>query len=134
MRVPFLPVWSRIVWLAVGVLAVLAVADAGAVVMTRLSTPDRTREAGQAAAQAVAGHVITQAAVVRAYDAARDSAAAHAVAIATDDFRVLRDGRVQLTGSRTAPTLVVHRLPVLRGYVVVSASDTVSPLPYQGAP
>lgn len=133
MRLPFLPSLTRLAWVAVAALSVLLLVDSGALMLSRMATPDRARDAGHAAALAVEGHVVSQQTAVLAYDAARAAASEHALRISTEDFRVLPGGRIRLTASRTAPTLLIHRLPLLRDYVDVSVTQTVEPLPYRSA-
>lgn len=132
MRLPFLPSRTLVAWLGL-TLAVLLLVDAGSLVMTRTSTPDRAREAARAAARAVEGLALTQRSAVVAYDAAAAVAADYALRIETEDFRVLPDGQVQLTASRAAPTLLIHRLPRLRRYVQVSSTEVVEPSPHGSA-
>ncbi|PVG81543.1 hypothetical protein DDE18_16150 [Nocardioides gansuensis] len=130
MRHAFLPSRTLVAWLGATALAVLLLVDAGSLVLTRTSTPDRARDAGRAAAQAVEGLALTQRSAVVAYDAAVAVAEDHALHISTEDFRVFPDGHVQLTASRTAPTLLMHRLPRLGRYVRVSTTEIVDPSPY----
>ena len=45
-------------------------------------------------------------------------------------FAIYPDGRVTLTGTKTAPTILLHRLSFLRHFAEVSTTVTVEPLPY----
>lgn len=134
MRLTFLPSRALTAWVGFAALTILLLVDGGAIMLTRMSTPERTRDAGHVAAHAVEHMTVTQRTAVVAYDAARAAARDDALQINTDDFRVLPDGRVRITGTRTAPTLVMHRLPLLRDYVSVTATETVEPLPYGSTP
>lgn len=133
MRLPFPTSWTYLAWLSAGALALLLLVDTGSLLLTRVSTPDRVHDAGRAAAEAVEGLALTQQSAVLAYDAARSAAADHSLQIDQDDFRVLPHGRVRITATRTAPTLLLHRLPRLERYIEVSATEIVEPLPYRSA-
>lgn len=134
MRITFLPSCTHLAWVTAAALAALLLVDTGSLVLTRLSTPGHTRDAGQAAAQEIEGRVLSQQTAVRAHDTARDVAADHALRISTEDFRVLADGRVRLTGNRTVPTFLMHRLPLLRDHIEVRATETVGVLPHRSDP
>ena len=45
-------------------------------------------------------------------------------------FTLYPDGRVELTGVRTAPTLVLDRIGPLRHFAKVKATETVSASPW----
>ncbi len=45
-------------------------------------------------------------------------------------FTIYPDGRVTLTGTKTAPTILLHRLSFLSHFAEVSTTVTVEPLPY----
>ena len=124
--------WT-LLWLASGTLGLILLVDAGSVALTSVSTPDRVHDAGRAAAQAVEGLAVTQDSAVLAFDAAV-AASDDSLRLSGEDFRLLPDGRVRVTGSRTAPTLLIHHLPRLERFVDVTAIDTVGPLPYGSAP
>jgi hypothetical protein len=117
-------------WLFAAVALVVTLIDGGSVVLTTLSVPDDALDAGHAAAKAVEGMASTQQTAVVAFDAARVVAAGHGLSVATDDFTIYPDGRVRLTVSRTAPTLLLHRVPALQDLVDVRATKTVGALPY----
>jgi hypothetical protein len=108
----------------------VALIDAGSVVLAHLAVPDATRTAGRAAAAAVENEPATPEVAVTAYDAASDSADTRGLRVATEDFTLYADGRVTLTASRTAPTLLLHRIPALRDLAVVSTTTTVRPLAF----
>lgn len=126
MRIPALPL-RLIVGVAVAIVLVLAAVDGGSVVLTRLSVPDETRSAGVAAADAVRDLPTTRQSAVRAHDEAWRAARTHGLRVLTRDFRLYPDGRVHLTATRTAPTLLLRRIPGLRDLAVVTASVTVDP-------
>ncbi len=46
------------------------------------------------------------------------------------DFTIYPDGRVTLTGVKTAPTLLLDRVSVLKHFTQVSTTVTVTALPY----
>lgn len=131
MRIPRYP--SRILVALVAAAAVLLAVDAGSLALARTAAPDRLRDAGHAAVEAIDGMPVSQRTAQVAFDAARLAAADDALVISADDFRVLPDGRIRLTGTRTSPTLVLHRLPRLRDLIEVSVTETVAPLAFQSA-
>ena len=45
-------------------------------------------------------------------------------------FTLYPDGKIELTGARTAPTLLIDRIPALRHYTQVKATKTVTALPF----
>jgi hypothetical protein len=104
--------------------------DAGSVVLTRLSTPDEVREAGQAAAEAVKGMPVDRRAASMAFAAAADEGRTHGLRIRSRDFRLFPDGRVELTADRTAPTLLLDHISMLSDLTSVEASATVTALPF----
>lgn len=108
----------------------VALIDAGSVVLANLAVPDATRAAGRAAAAAVENEPATPQVAVTAYDAARHFAGERGLRVATEDFTLYADGRVTLTASRTAPTLLLHRIPTLQDLAVVSTTTTVRPLSF----
>jgi len=120
------PLWGL---LAAATLLV-ALIDGGSVVLTEMSVPDDTTAAGQAGAQAVEELPATRQNVVIAFEAARAAAAGDSLKVRTKDFRLFPNGEVSLTASRTAPTLVFHRLPWFRDLTVVTSTATVSTLPF----
>lgn len=131
MRVPALPISRQAIgYLLAATLFLLALVDGGSLVLTRLAVPDDVRAAGHAAADAVVGMPATRQTVVVAYDAAAYSARKHGLSVRRKDFTVYPDGRVTLTASRTAPTLLADRVPALRNLVVVNSTATVEALPY----
>ena len=111
-------------------LALVAVIDGGSVVMSRLAVPDDTLTAGHAAAKAAEGLPVTEQTAVVAFEAAQRSATPQGLTVGTDDFQLYADGRVTLTASRVAPTLVFKHLPMLRDLAQVTSTATVSALPF----
>ena len=111
------------------VLLILAV-DSGSVVLTKMSSADNVRDAGyKAAAVAKQGPTSRQTAVA-ALDAAQADADGHGITVNRGDFEIYPDGRVTLTGTKTAPTLLIKHLAVLSHWARVSTTLTVEPLPY----
>jgi hypothetical protein len=125
-----MPARSAIVWLLAVALQLVALVDGGSIMLTELSVPDGTEVSGQAAVAAVEGLPATKHNAVIAYTAAQAAGDELTLHIHTEGFRLYPDGRVTLTASRTAPTLVFHRLPWFRDLTLVSFSSTVEGLPF----
>lgn len=104
--------------------------DGGSVVLTRLTVPDHVREAGQAAAQAIENDPVDQRTAQLALATAREEARRHGMKIRAKHFTIYKGGQVTLTGVQTAPTLLLDRIPPLRHFATVKATDTVTALPY----
>jgi hypothetical protein len=104
--------------------------DAGSVVWARAVVPGEVREAGRVAAQRVAELPRQRRAAILAHRAADREGRVRGLTVARDDFALLRDGSVRLRGSRTAPTLVLDRLPRLQELTLVEASAVVAPPAY----
>lgn len=104
--------------------------DAGSVVLTTLSLPEQVREAGQAGSTAVEGQPVTRETARVALAAAVDEAATHGVTVPAKRFTLFPDGRVELTGARTAPTLLLERFALLRHFTRTRATETVTALPF----
>ena len=121
---------AGLTWLVAGVALLLALMDGGSVAITRASVPDDARAAGYAAAEAAKGLPGSQQMAVVAYDAATRRGAAAALHVERKGFTIYPDGKVTLTVTGTAPTLVFKHLPVLRDLTVVTATTTVTALPY----
>lgn len=111
-------------------LLVLALVDGGSVFLSRMSVPDQARQAGYAAAAAVENEKATPRTVRVAFDAAREDARARNISISTKSFTLYPDGRVTLTARRTAPTLLLHRIPALSHLADVRATITVTAVPF----
>ena len=110
--------------------AVLLAVDGGSVMLTRMSEPDDVRTAGYKAAEvAKAGPTVRQVAL-NALATARQDADTHDITVPSKGFAIYPDGRVTLTGTKTAPTILLHRLSFLRHFAEVSTTVTVEPLPY----
>jgi hypothetical protein len=109
---------------------ITATIDAGSVVLTRLTVPDHVREAGQAAAQAIENHPVNQRTAQIALAAAREEARTHGMKIRAKSFTIYKDGRVTLTGTQTAPSLILERIPAMQHFTKVRATDSVTALPY----
>ena len=110
----------------VAALLLVVVADAGSVLMTKMSLSDTGRAAGRSASMAAAGMPLTTTTAVTAYQAAeRVTSFKDGVSIQESDFEVLPDGGVMLTVVKTAPSLVLGRVPWLARFAVVSMSVVV---------
>ncbi|NYD42878.1 hypothetical protein [Nocardioides panaciterrulae] len=109
---------------------VLFAIDGGSVLLTKMSSPDDVRGAGYAAA-AVAEKMPTnqQAAVVALHVAERD-AESHGITVKDTSFVIYPGGKVTLTGTKTAPTILFHHFSWLAPLARVSTTVTVDPLPY----
>ena len=105
--------------------------DAGSVVLTRLTVPDQVLEAGQVAAAAVEDKPATRQNAVVAFAAATEEARPHGLKIKAKSFTLYPDGKVELTGSRTVPTLLLHRIPALRHFTRVKSTTTTTALPFR---
>lgn len=118
-----------VVAVAALVLVVLAV-DTGSVLLTKMSSHDDVQQAGyQAAAVAKRGPATRQTAVVALAAAERD-AEPHGIRVASKGFTIYPDGRVTLTGTKTAPTLLMKHLAPFDHVIHVSTTLTVAPLPF----
>jgi len=125
-----MPSGSRFAVLLGAAFLLVVLIDGGSVVLTSLSVPDDTAAAGQAGAAAVEGVPPAERSVITAFDAAQTAGTGNSLRVHTKDFMLYRDGRVSLTASRVAPTLVFHRLAWLRDRAVVTSSTTAQPMPF----
>ena len=121
---------AALAWFVMAALLIVTLIDGCSVAIVRAAVPDGARDAGNAAVQAVEGLPGTQQSAVVAYDAATLRGSAAALHVDRKGFTVYPDGKVTLTVTRTAPTLVFKHLPVLRDLTVVTATTTVTALPY----
>lgn len=127
MRIPAL---RRVVLMLAAALSVVSLVDGGSVFLTRMLVPDEARQAGYAAAAAVADEQATPQTVRVAFGAAREDARARNISISTKSFTLYPDGRVTLTARRTAPTLLLRRISPLSHLADVRATVTVAALPF----
>ena len=127
MRIPGL---RGLVLMLTAVVIALSVIDGGSIFLTRMSVPDAAKNAGYAAAAAAQAQPLTRRTVLVAYNAARDDGDKRNLEIKTRNFTLYPDGKVKLTASRTARTLVLRRIPSWSHWADVSATVTVSALPY----
>jgi hypothetical protein len=109
---------------------VLSVIDGGSIFLTRMSVPDAAKNAGYAAARAAENQPMTRRTVLVAYNAARDDGEKRNLKIKTKNFTLYPDGKVKLTATRTARTLALHRISAWSHWADVSATVTVSALPF----
>lgn len=119
-----------LIWLAVAAALVVAAVDGGSVVLARIKVPDDVKRAGLAAASEVEGEPVNQRAATIAYDTASRYARPLGIEIKAKTFTLYPDGRVELTGVRIAPTLVLDRIEPLRHYAKIKATETVSASPW----
>ena len=129
MRISLDPI-RPLIWLAVAAAILVAAIDTGAVVLARIKVPDDVKRAGLAAAVEVENEPVNQRAATIAYDAATRSARPLGIEIKPKSFTLYPDGRVELTGVRTAPTLLLDRIEPLRHLAKVKATETVSASPW----
>ena len=111
------------------VLVVLAV-DSGSVFLTKMSSGDDVKEAGYKAAAVAKNGPATRQTAVAALDAAQADADGHNIIVNRKSFEIFPDGSVTLTGTKTAPTLLLKHLGGLAHWAHVSTTLTVAPLPY----
>ena len=115
--------------LAVAAVACLAI-DTGSVILTKVSTPDDIRDAGYKAAAVAEQGPATRQVAVNALSAAQQDALAHGITVVSKGFTIYPDGSVTLTGTKTAPTLLMQHVALLSRLTHVSTTLTVEPLPY----
>lgn len=125
-----MPSRTAIGYLLAAALLLIALIDGGSVLLTNMVVPDDTKAAGQAAAAAVEDVPPSKQAAVTAFEAAQVAATGDSLTVRQKGFRLYPDAKVTLTASRTAPTLVLHRLPWLSDLTIVSSTATVTTLPY----
>jgi hypothetical protein len=104
--------------------------DGGSVLAMNFIVPDDTSAAGKAAASAVEEMPTDEQAVTSAFAAARTAGTEDSLRIHRRGFRLFPDGRVTLTASREAPTLVFEHLPWLNELTDISATTTEEPQPF----
>jgi hypothetical protein len=117
----------------VSAVIVLSAVDGGSIFLSRMSVPDAALNAGYVAAAAAKGQPTTRGTALVAYRAAREDGRKRDLQIRTKNFTLYPDGKVKLTATRTARTLVLHRIPAWSHWADVSATVTVSALPYASA-
>ena len=67
---------------------------------------------------------------LNALSAAQQDALAHGITVVSKGFTIYPDGSVTLTGTKTAPTLLMQHVALLSRLTHVSTTLTVEPLPY----
>lgn len=114
-------------WLTklVATLAVLGVIgfDLVALGTARYQAEDHAQAAARAASESYRSAKNLQA----AYDAALAEVAQHGDTIEPETFTVDPDGRITLTLHRTAPTLLVEKIPPARGWAEVETTVSARP-------
>jgi hypothetical protein len=130
MRMPSISSVRGLVLTLAAVVFVLGAIDGGSIFLTRMSVPDAALNAGYVAAAAAKGQPTTRGTALVAYRAAREDGKKRDLQIRTKDFTLYPDGKVKLTATRTARTVVLHRIPDWSHWADVSATVTVSALPY----
>ena len=117
----------------VSTVIVLSAIDGGSIFLTRMSVPDAALNAGYVAAAAAKGQPTTRGTALVAYRAAREDGKKRHLHIRAKDFTLYPDGKVKLTATRTARTLILHRFSASSHLAEVSATVTVSALPFASA-
>lgn len=117
--------------LAVAGALVIAVLDGGSILLTTMQVPDDVRTAGHIAAAAAANKPIDRRTAVGAFEAAHAEADKHDIRVNPRTFTLQPDRRITLTGTKTAPTLMVGRFGVLRDLTIVASTVTVGELPFR---
>jgi hypothetical protein len=115
------------------IVIVLGAIDGGSIFLTRMSVPDAALKTGYAAAAAAKGQPTTRGTALVAYRAAREDGKKRHLHIRAKGFTLYPDGKVKLTATRTARTLVLHRFSASSHLAEVSATVTVSALPFASA-
>ena len=95
-----------------------------------MSSPDDVKGAGYAAAAVAEKLPTNQRAAVIALHVAERDAESHGITVKDTSFVIYPGGRVKLTGTKTAPTVLFHHLSWLAPLARVSTTVTVDPLPY----
>ena len=125
---------QRTLLLVVAAVVVLSALDGGSVFLTRLALPDDVESAGYAATEVSTKGQTDRQTAFAAWQAAENEAKAKGFAIKAEDFTIYPGGRVTLTGTKKAPTLLLHRVHALRHLLRVTDTETVTALPYSSAP
>ena len=113
-------------WVVVLTVVLVVVLDAGSVFMTRISLSDDGQKAGREAAKAASGLPLNSDTAVTAFDAAQVvTAEKDGETVRQSDFLVKPGGRVRLTVERTAPSLVLGRVPWLAHFGEVAVTVEV---------
>lgn len=113
---------------------IVAVADVGSIVVVQMTVPDDAAEAGHAGVQAIGRNLYVSAATPEnarlAYEAAASVAELHRQEVDPQSFTVYKDGSIQLTVRRTAPTVLFKRVPGLRNLTSFDSTMTVPAFRY----
>jgi hypothetical protein len=120
----------RIALLLVLPLTLALAVDAGSVTVSRMEAAHDVELVGQEALSAVKGRPITSDTASTALRVAQREARHHDLRVQGRSFRLYGDGRLELTATSTAPTLLISHLPPLRHYTHVTGSATVTATPY----
>ena len=104
--------------------------DAASVTFSRLSTAHEVRRVGHSAVEAVKGRAVSSATASAALQVARREGRTHDLRVQAKTFRLYRDGRLQLTATTTAPTLLIKHVTSLRHFTRVTSTVTVTASPY----
>lgn len=104
--------------------------DAGSVTVAQLSAAHEVEAVGQAAATAVKGRPVTPETASLALRIALREGRSHGLRVQARTFRLYQDGRLELSATTTAPTLLIEHLRPLRHLTRVNVAATVTPSPY----
>lgn len=117
--------------LTVAAAALIGVAiDAGSVTLARLAADHNVESVGVAAAESVKSRPITSDTAALALKVARSKGRLEGLRVQGGTFRLYRDGRLHLTASAKAPTVLLKHVEPLRHLTSVSVSATVVASPY----
>ncbi|MGH2635388.1 MAG: hypothetical protein ACRDHU_04500 [Actinomycetota bacterium] len=111
-----------LLWLVLVVLVILAVIDAGSIVLTRVRTADVARDAAAAGAEAFADTGERQ----EALRAARATLADRDEDASLEDLQVTRRGKVTVVVTDRAATLLVGRFGLLEDLRAVTATEATA--------
>lgn len=110
---------------------VIVVIDAGSTLLTTMQTPEDVRTAGQVAAEASLDRPIDRSTALAAYDAALAQAKEMDIELDPRTFVLEPDGRITLTGTKVAPTLIAGRIGAIRHLTISRSTMTVGALTYR---
>jgi hypothetical protein len=106
--------------------AVVGVIDTGAAALSKLALADAMEQTAHAAIRATDGMPTTRQTAGTAYSAAVVEGRNHDLTVEEEGFTIYPDGGVRLTVTKTAPTLLLGRLPVLRDLAVLQDTASVA--------
>lgn len=121
----------RCLGMVIAAVVLVLVFDTGSIVLSKVRVQDDVLTAGLAGSRAVEGLPATPGTASVALRMAEAEARKHGLRLQRARFLLYAGGTVELSGSRTAPTLLLHRLEPLRHLADVRATATARPRPYR---